>query len=179
MRKVIVLDEGGVGEHVAFVLVAGAQAGGQGTVVKLKFATYVWQPTTVAANKKIVETWNKAHPGIQVEIVPIDVNSVHDKLLTNFVGGTAAADIAGFTQQGYLANLTPLIPKTLKRSIPNAIWQTVNFGGKITGVPSLMQTYNIFANMTILKAAGIKAPTLADPWTWAEFRSIAKMLAPR
>ena len=28
---------------------------------------------------------------------------------------------------------------------------TVNFGGKITGVPSLMQTYNVFANMTILK----------------------------
>jgi maltose-binding protein MalE len=50
---------------------------------------------------------------------------VHDKLLTSFVGGTAAdiihdeaADIAGFTQQGYLANLTPLIPKSLKASIP-------------------------------------------------------------
>ena len=86
--------------------------------MNLKFATYVWQPTTVAAMKCIVEAWNKSHPGIQVEIVPVDVNSVHDKLLTNFVGGTAAdvihdeaADIAGFTEQGYLANLSPLIPK--------------------------------------------------------------------
>jgi ABC-type glycerol-3-phosphate transport system substrate-binding protein len=43
-------------------------------------------------------------------------------------------------------------------------------------VPSLLQTYNVFANMTILKSAGIKAPTLADPWTWAEFRSVAKRL---
>ena len=43
-------------------------------------------------------------------------------------------------------------------------------------MPSLLQTYNIFANMTILKDAGIKAPTLADPWTWAEFRAIAKKL---
>jgi len=172
MRKVIAL---GALALLCSVLVAGAQAGGQGTVVHLKFATYVWQPTTVKANKAIVDSWNKAHPGIQVEIVPVDVNSVHDKLQTSFVGGTAAdiihdeaADIAGFTQQGYLANLTPLIPK--------AIWATVNFGGKITGIPSLMQTYNIFANMTILKAAGIKAPTLADPWTWPEFRANAKKL---
>ena len=180
MRKVIVL---GALALLCTVLVAGAQAGKQGTVVKLKFATYVWQPTTVAANKSIVEAWNKSHPGIQVEIVPVDVNSVHDKLLTSFVGGTAAdvihdeaADIAGFTQQGYLANLTPLIPKTLKQSIPNPLWQTVNYGGKITGVPALLQTYNVFANMEIFKAAGIKAPTLADPWTWAEFRAISKRL---
>ena len=180
MRKVIVL---GALALLCTVLVAGAQAGRQATVVHLKFATYVWQPTTVAANKAIVDSWNKSHPGIQVEIVPVDVNSVHDKLLTNFVGGTAAdiihdeaADIAGFTQQGYLANLTPLIPKSLKASIPKPIWDTVNFGGKITGVPSLMQTYNVFANMTILKEAGIKAPTLTDPWTWAEFRANAKKL---
>ena len=181
MRKVIVLL--GALALLCTVLVAGAQAGKQATVVKLKFATYVWQPTTVAANKQIVDSWNKSHPGIQVEIVPVDVNSVHDKLLTSFVGGTAAdiihdeaADIAGFTQQGYLANLTPLIPKTLKQSIPKDLWATTNFGGKITGVPSLLQTYNVFANMDILKSAGIKAPTLDKPWTWATFRANAKKL---
>ena len=180
MRKLIVLGALAV---LCTVLVAGAQAGRDSTVIRLKFATYVWQPTTVAANKQIVDTWNKEHPGIQVEVVPVDVNSVHDKLLTSFVGGTAAdiihdeaADIAGFTQQGYLANLTPLLPKTLKASIPKEIWATVNFGGKITGVPSLLQTYNVFANMDILRQAGIKAPTQADPWTWAEFRSISKRL---
>ena len=132
-----------------------AQASPQAEPVKLTFATYVWQPTTVAATKSIVESFNRSHPGIQVTILPVDVNSVHDKLLTSFVGGTAAdvihdeaADIAGFTQQGYLANLTPLIPKPLKASIPKAIWDTVNYSGRITGVPSLMQTYNVFANMT-------------------------------
>jgi multiple sugar transport system substrate-binding protein len=181
MRKVIVL---GALALLCTVLVAGAQAGKQATVVKLKFATYVWQPTTVAANKQIVESWNKAHPGIQVEIVPVDVNSVHDKLLTNFVGGTAAdvihdeaADIAGFTQQGYLANLSPLISKRFKASIPQSLWDTVNFGrNRVTGVPILMQTYNVFANMDILKAAGIKAPTAKNPWTWTQFRAISKRL---
>jgi len=153
------------------------------SVTNLTFATYVWQPTTVAATKQIVDSWNKSHPNIQVQILPIDVNSVHDKLLTTFVGGTAAdvvhdeaADIAGFTQQGYLANLSPLLPKSLRSEIPKSVWDTVNFGGKITGVPIMIQTYNVFANMTLLKAAGVKAPTVGKPWTWAQFRSVAKKL---
>lgn len=180
MRKIIGLFA--VIGMCAALAVGAAQAGSR-DVVKLNFGTYVWQPTTVAANKKIVDSWNATHPGIQVSIVPVDVNSVHDKLLTNFVGGTAAdvihdeaADIAGFTQQGYLANLRPLLPKTLKSSIPKSLWDTVNFGGRITGVPALVQTYNVFANMDILKQAGIKAPTLDKPWTWAQFRSISKRL---
>ncbi len=151
--------------------------------VNLTFGTYVWQPSTVKAMNDIVAAWNKSHPEIQVQIVSVDVNSVHDKLLTSFVGGTAtdivhdeAADIAGFTQQGYLANLSPLLPTELKQAIPKSIWDTVNFGRKITGVPIMLQTYNVFANMDLLKAAGIKAPTVAAPWTWDQFRSAAKKL---
>ncbi len=152
-------------------------------VTNINLATYVWQPTTVKAMNGIVDSWNKTHASIQVHIVPVDVNSVHDKLLTNFVGGTAAdvihdeaADIAGFTQQGYLANLTPLIPKSLKNSIPKSVWDTTNFGRKITGVPIMLQTYNVFANMDILKAAGVKAPTVAKPWTWTKFQQVANQL---
>ena len=156
------------------LLGATAQAGKSSTkVVNLNFATYVWQPATVAAMNNIVASWNKTHANIQVHIVPVDVNSVHDKLLTAFVGNAAAdvvhdeaADIAGFTQQGYLANLTPLIPKALKSEIPQSVWDVTNFGHKITGVPIMLQTYNVFANMSLLKAADIKAPTVASPWTW-------------
>jgi multiple sugar transport system substrate-binding protein len=90
------------------LLASTAQAGkSKSNVTNLSFATYVWQPTTVKAMNNIVSSWNSSHPNIQVHIVPVDVNSVHDKLLTSFVGGAAAdivhdeaADIAGFTQQG-------------------------------------------------------------------------------
>ena len=74
-----------------------------GEPVNLRFATYVWQPATVQATEDIVAAWNEANPNIQVEIVPIDVNSVHDALVTQFQGGTAAdiihdesADLTGF-----------------------------------------------------------------------------------
>jgi multiple sugar transport system substrate-binding protein len=182
MRKFL-----GLGAALALcaALAAGAAQAGSSrhSVVNLNLATYVWQPTTVAATKNIVASWNASHKDIQVQIVAVDPNSVHDKLLTNFVGGTPAdivhdeaADIAGFTRQGYLADLAPLLPASLKNAIPKDIWDTVRYGSKITGVPSLMQTYNVFANMTILKAAGVKAPTIANPWTWQQFRAVAKKL---
>jgi ABC-type glycerol-3-phosphate transport system substrate-binding protein len=162
-----------------------AQAGkAKQNVTNISIATYVWQPTTVKAMQGIVDAWNKSHPSIQVSIVPVDVNSVHDKLLTSFVGGSAAdiihdeaADIPGFFQQGYLANLTPLLSKAFKSSIPQSVWNTTNYGGKIAGVPIMIQTYNVFANMDLLKQAGVKAPTAAKPWTWTQFRQIAKKLS--
>jgi ABC-type glycerol-3-phosphate transport system substrate-binding protein len=183
MKKLLGL---GITVLLCAVLAASVAPAGKSkqSVVNLNFATYVWQPTTVKAMGAIVDSWNKSHAGIQVHIVPVDVNSVHDKLLTNFVGGTAAdivhdeaADIAGFTQQGYLANLTPLIPASLKAEMPRSVWDTTNFGHKITGVPIMLQTYNVFANMSILKAAGIKAPTVANPWTWTRFQAVAKQLS--
>jgi multiple sugar transport system substrate-binding protein len=183
MRKTLGL---GTALVLCVALLASTAQAGKSTqkVTNINFATYVWQPTTVKAMNNIVSSWNKTHAGIQVHIVPVDVNSVHDKLQTAFVGGAAAdvvhdeaADIAGFTQQGYLANLTPLIPKALKAEIPKSVWDVTNFGHKITGVPIMLQTYNVFANMTILKAAGIKAPTIASPWTWTQFRAAAKKLS--
>jgi ABC-type glycerol-3-phosphate transport system substrate-binding protein len=151
--------------------------------VTINFMTYVWQPTTVAATKQIVASWNATHPNIHVNEIQVDPDSVHDYLVTNFAGGTApdivhdeAADIAGFTQQGYLATLNGLIPKTLKASIPQRVWDTVTYGRRITGIPTLLQTYNVFANVDALKAAGVKLPTLQNPWTWAQFRAAAKKL---
>jgi multiple sugar transport system substrate-binding protein len=168
----------------AAVAVTAAQARpGEHAAVTINFMTYVWQPTTVAATKQIVSQWNATHPNIQVNEIQIDPNSVHDYMVTNFVGGTApdivhdeAADIAGFTSQGYLTDLKSLIPKTYKAGIPQRIWDAVTFDGKIAGMPSLLQTYNVFANVDLFKKAGIKIPTVQNPWTWAQFRAAAKKL---
>src|SRR3979411_2492998 len=62
----------------------------QAPPITLQFASFAWQKATVDAHNKIVADWNAAHPNITVKIVTVDVNSVHDKLLTTFQGGTAA-----------------------------------------------------------------------------------------
>jgi multiple sugar transport system substrate-binding protein len=151
--------------------------------VTLTFQSLAWQDSTVAANKSIVAAWNKANPNIQVKYVQGDWDSVHDQLTTAFAGGTppdiihdASDDIAGFSQQGYLADLSKLRSPALTASIPKNIWASATFGGKITGVPFLLQTYNLFANSTMLKQANIPLPTLKHPWTWGKFRQVAKQL---
>ncbi len=153
------------------------------TPVTLQFASFAWQKATVDAHNKIVSDWNAAHPNITVKIVTVDVNSVHDKLLTTFQGGTAAdivhdesADIGGFSGQGFLADLTPLIPAELKSDIPQGIWDTVTFGGKITGVPTILQTYSVFVNRKMLADANVTLPTAASPWTWDKFAEVSKQL---
>lgn len=153
------------------------------TPVTLQFASFAWQKATVDAHNKIVSDWNAAHPNITVKIVTVDVNSVHDKLLTTFQGGTAAdivhdesADIGGFSGQGFLADLTPLIPAELKSDIPQGIWDTVTFGGKITGVPTILQTYSVFVNKKMLADANVTLPTAASPWTWDKFAEVSKQL---
>jgi multiple sugar transport system substrate-binding protein len=171
----------------AGAITASATASAAGThrqgPVTLTFQSLAWQDSTVAANKSIVAAWNKANPSIQVKYVQGDWDTVHDQLLTNFVAGSppdiihdAADDIAGFSQQGYLADLSKLRSPALSSSIPQNIWASSTFNGKITGVPFLLQTYNLFANSTMLKAANIPLPTLAHPWTWAKFRAVAKQL---
>jgi multiple sugar transport system substrate-binding protein len=167
---------------VLAVTAASAQTGSK-KAVTINFMTYVWQPTTVAATKQIVASWNASHPNIHVNEIQIDPNTVHDYIVTNFAGSTApdiihdeAADLAGFTQQGYLADMRKLIPASLKASIPQRVWDSVTYGRKITAVPTLLQTYNVFANVDALKAAGVKLPTTANPWTWTQFRAAAKKL---
>jgi multiple sugar transport system substrate-binding protein len=167
----------------ALVVAAASASPKKHSAVTINFMTYVWQPTTVAATKQIVAAWNSSHKDIKVNEIQIDPNTVHDYIVTNFAGGTApdivqdeAADIAGFSQQGYIADLRKLIPASLRASIAPRVWGSVTFGRKVTAVPTLLQTYNVFANVDALKAAGVKLPTTARPWTWPQFRAAAKKL---
>ena len=78
----------------------------------------------MAATKDIVAAWNKAHPLIQVKYISVDAASVHDKLVTQFAGDSTpdiihdeAADIAGFVSQGYLTDMSKLVPADLKSAV--------------------------------------------------------------
>ncbi len=176
---------------VALSMLAAACGAGSGnanpsassTPVALTFSTYAFQPVTVAATKKIVNDWNKAHPNIQVQLVQVDPNSVHDKLVTQFQGNTApdiihdeAADLGGFAKQGFLADMGPLMSSDLRNDVPKGIWDSVTFNNKVVGAPTLLQTYNVFVNRAALASAGVAPPTIDKPWTWDQFAAAAKQL---
>ncbi len=162
----------------------GATPAASSAPVTITFSTYAFQPQTVAATRKIVDDWNKAHPNITVQLVQVDPNSVHDKLVTQFQGNTApdvihdeAADLAGFAKQGFLADMSPMISSNLKGDVSKGIWDSVTFNNKIVAAPTLLQTYNVFANKTALSGAGVTAPTIDKPWTWDQFAAASKQLS--
>jgi len=149
--------------------------------VTLKFQSLAFQKTTVAATKKIVADWNAANPNIQVEYVQGSWDSVHDQLVTQFQGGTApdiihdeSADITGFINQGYLADLSPYLSQETKDAVSQGVWDSVSNDGKVYAAPTLLQSYVVFANSALLEQAGIS--TTGDSLSWDDLAANAKKL---
>ncbi|TWD73044.1 carbohydrate ABC transporter substrate-binding protein (CUT1 family) [Kribbella amoyensis] len=174
------------GALVALAACGGGDSGSgdpaPGEKVTLKFQSLAFQKSTVAATKKIVADWNAAHPDIQVEYVQGSWDSVHDQLVTQFQGGTApdiihdeSADITGFANQGYLADLSEYLSQETKDAVPQGVWDTVKTGdGKIVAAPTLLQSYVVFGNSAALKQAGISAT--GDSLSWDQLAADAKKL---
>ncbi|GAA4961661.1 ABC-type glycerol-3-phosphate transport system substrate-binding protein [Nonomuraea thailandensis] len=156
--------------------------------VKIDFLSLAWQKESVAANKQLVDEWNKANPGIQVTYVQGSWDNVNDQLVTQFAGGTApdvihndSPALSGFASDGYLLDLKDKLPAELKSDIPQTAWDTVTFGdGKggqgVYGVPFLQESQVIIANKKLLDEAGVRIPTANEPWTWDEFSAAAKKM---
>ena len=87
--------------------------------------------------------------------------------MTQFQGGTApdiihdeSADIMGFANQGYLADLSKYLDADVKKQVSKDVWSSVTTpDGKIVAAPTLLQSYVVFANTDALKAAGAAVPT--------------------
>ncbi|MYW19563.1 extracellular solute-binding protein [Streptomyces sp. SID2955] len=168
------------------LLLAGCTSPGHrddGPVV-LRFQSLAWQQESVAANKELVRRWNAGHPGVKVEYVQGSWDSVHDQLLTSFEGGEApdvihdaSDDLADFAYGGYLADLTGLLPARLTSDIPRGTWRTAAFGTGVYGVPFLQEPRVLIANTDRLRAAKVRIPTPGHPWTWGEFREVARRLS--
>lgn len=157
---------------------------GAGGVITLQFQSLAWQQESVAVNKELVKEWNAAHRDVKVEYVQGSWDSVHDQLLTSFEGGEApdiihdaSDDLADFAYGGYLADLRELLPERLTSDIPQHSWETATFGGGVYGVPFLQEPRVLIANAKWLKESGVRVPTPEKPWSWDEFRTIAKRLS--
>ncbi|WP_405781584.1 ABC transporter substrate-binding protein [Streptomyces sp. NBC_00859] len=171
------------------VLVAGC---GQGDThdssgrVTLQFLSLAWQKDSVAANKALVAQWNKQHPDVRVKYVQGSWDGIHDQLLTSFEGGQApdiihddASDLTDFAYGGYLADIRGMLPASLKKDISRQSWDMTTFGKGIYGVPFLQEPRVMVANTKLLKASGVRIPTVAHPWSWPEFEQVSKKLTAR
>lgn len=153
---------------------------GEDGAVTLQFQSLSDQPTTQAAIKKIVDSWNSENPDVQVEIIQAGWDGTYDKLITQFTGGTApdiihfeASSIVSFAADGYLADISEYIDPDLKSDISDGIWDSVTVGDEIIAYPSTLQSYMAFANADLLEEAGVEVPT-GDTMTWDQLAEIAR-----
>lgn len=150
--------------------------------IQMTFLTPSYLPADVANIERIVGNWNKANPTTTVKIVYGDPNNINDQLTTAFAGNVApdifqseAASLLSFSKQGYVSDITKDM-KPLQSDIPAGLWQTGSFHGRLYGVPTMTQTYTIFANVDLFKKAGVPIPVGSGTLSWDDFRALAKKL---
>jgi multiple sugar transport system substrate-binding protein len=155
-----------------FVTLAGC---GQRDVTVLKFWAMGREAEVV---HELMPEFEKAHPGVRVEIQALPFTSAHEKLLTAFAGDSTPdvcqlgnSWIPEFTA---LDALTPLderiaASKVVDRSdYFDGIWATNVIEGQVRGVPWYVDTRLFFYRRDILAKAGYTSP----PKTWAEWHEM-------
>ncbi|MBP3973351.1 sugar ABC transporter substrate-binding protein [Pseudoxanthomonas spadix] len=120
----------------------------------------------------LLPEFEKAHPGIRVDMQQIPLTAAHEKLLTAFaadtlpdlcqLGNTWIAEFAA------LDALTPLEPYVQGSEVVKqddyfpGIWETNVIDGQLVGIPWYVDTRLLFYRKDILRQAGVKLPI--DTW---------------
>ena len=131
----------------------------------------------------LVREFERAHPGIRVNVQQLPWTAAHEKLLTAFAGGTTP-DICqlGNTWISELVALKALAP--LDRHLAESpvvraddyfagIWDTNQVDGTLYGVPWYVDTRLLFYRRDLLLRAGFSAP----PASWDDWRRVLAAIA--
>ena len=135
---------------------------------------------TVDEMNAIVGEFNKANPDIKVEIEYVAYDALHDKITTAMASKPPAYDVflvddiwyAEFAKAGYVLDVTDRITKEMRDKIFPASWDITTVGGKVYGMPWLLDEKYFYYNETLLKQAGFDAP----PKTWEEMVDQSKAI---
>jgi multiple sugar transport system substrate-binding protein len=134
---------------------------------------------------QLIPGFERAHPGIKVEVQQIPWSAAHEKLLTAYVGD-ATPDIAmlgntwvpEFEAIDALEPLDVLDAKSTdapRQDFFEGIWDTNVVDGKTYGIPWYVDTRVIFYRTDLLAAAGYKQM----PVTWADWRTAMEKIKSR
>jgi multiple sugar transport system substrate-binding protein len=164
----------------------GARSGGQATAhgtAPTALTVWVgWSARELSVFNKVAAEYDKAHPAVTVKVV----GSINDqKIVAAIRAGTAPDVVSSFNSYnvgvycgtGGWIDLTSYLQQS-KISIsqfPAATQYYTQYGGKRCALPLLADTYGLYYNKALFKAAGIASP----PKTIAELTAAAKKLTVR
>lgn len=122
--------------------------------------------------KAMTAEFEKANPGITVELEFVPYEALHDKIVAAKGAGDRGYDVAlfdvvwpaEFAKRGFILDVTDRISPALNEQIFDGAWTTVSYNGRKYGMPWILDTKYVFYNKDMLAKAGIANP----PSTWAE-----------
>ena len=137
---------------------------------------WAWAPQTA----DIVKAFEKQYPKVTVDLVNAGTGSAEYTKLENAIkAGSGAPDVAQieyyalpqFALQGALADLSADGLGSAQSQFSTAVWDSVNVGGKLVGLPQDTGPMALFYNKTVFDKYGLTVPT-----TWAQYAADAAKL---
>lgn len=130
--------------------------------------------------KAMTADFEKANPGVKVNVEFVPYEALHDKIVAAAGAGDRGYDVilydviwpAEFVKKGFLKDVTDKVPAADHDKIFDGAWTTVTYDNKLYGMPWILDTKYLYYNKDILAKAGISAP----PKTWAELESQAEQI---
>ncbi|HEX8941134.1 MAG TPA: extracellular solute-binding protein [Candidatus Limnocylindrales bacterium] len=128
--------------------------------------------------QNMTKAFTDAHPNIKIVPDFVAYESLHDKTVTDQVGGQGSYDLvlidtpwpAEFAKAGIVQDITDKIPADFKSGIFDSAWTAATYNGRIYGVPWINDTKFFYYNKQMLTAAGITSA----PKTWDDVLAAAR-----
>jgi multiple sugar transport system substrate-binding protein len=130
--------------------------------------------------KAMTADFEKANPGVKVNLEFVAYEALYDKIVASKAAGGAGYDVvlydviwpAAFAKNGVLVDVTDKVKGIDRSKVFDGAWATVDYDGKMYGMPWILDTKYLFYNTEMLAKAGIAAP----PKTWQELADDAKII---
>ena len=137
---------------------------------------WAWAPQT----KDIVAAFEAKYPKVTINLVNAGTSTDEYTKLENAIkAGSGAPDLAQieyyalpqFALQGALADLSSDGLTSTQSQFSTAVWDSVDIGGKLVGLPQDTGPMALFYNKTVFAKYHLAVPT-----TWAQYAADAKKL---
>ena len=146
--------------------------------------------STEIGNSDLYKQYEKDHPGIQIDVMPMGNND--SKLLSMIASGnppdiircTGFDEVPVFVQRGILMPLDDYIAKSESLDL-DSLYEVANmcrFNGETRGEGSLYalpkdwSPMGLWINKDVFAEEGITLPSETEPMSWQEFATLAKRL---
>ncbi|MGU3568423.1 ABC transporter substrate-binding protein [Paenibacillus sp. D51F] len=169
---------------------SGSGSGTSGKVVKLKWSTW-GNPGELKKFYEFTDQYNKDHPNVKWELVPVPNDGYEEKIITQLQGGTApdafyAGDqtVVKLIANGSISELTPMMNAAESVIKPEdyaeGLWGGAKKDGKIYGVTVDCNPLVMYYNKKVLADAGIADDPQklfeSGQWNWQKLQEITGKL---